>query len=122
MNLKTQINSKISRNKENIERTTQAQKHLYDLITSYFISEQINDELNRMFALRKLDVEDLNKILKVIIEQFKVIVKFKDIVIEKEQTVSRIIQILDKQDDKLISLISELKSITIYLANRLKEK
>ena len=122
MNLKTQINSKISRNKENIERTTQAQKHLYDLITSYFISEQINDELNRMFALRKLDVEDLNKILKVLIEQFKVIVKFKDIVIEKEQTVSRIIQILDKQDDKLISLISELKSITIYLANRLKEK
>src|SRR3990167_1844233 len=112
MNLKTQINSKISRNKENIERTTQAQKHLYDLITSYFISEQINDELNRMFALRKLDVEDLNKILKVLIEQFKVIVKFKDIVIEKEQTVSRIIQILDKQDDKLISLISELKSIT----------
>lgn len=122
MNLKDQIKSKLDRNKENITRAEDEHKNLCNKIKYFFISEQLNDEVNRIFALKKSEIEDIGKRVKVLAEQFKIILNYKEIVLEDELKIHKAIQILDKQNDGLSFLIAELKSISIALENRLKQQ
>lgn len=121
MSLKDQIANKFNRNKENIKRAKDEYKALFNKIKSFYISEQIDDEINRAFALKKTEVEDIKKKVKLITEQFRIITNYKEIILEDESKIHKATQILDEQNDKLSSLIAELKSISITLENRLKE-
>lgn len=122
MTLQSQFNNKLLLLISNAERTQQAYLKTLELIKSFFISESIDSELNRFFALKKNELNEFYIKFQKLVKQIEVIEKHKDIIISTENRNEKALKILDQYADSNSELFSEIQAIFIYLENKLKER
>ncbi len=122
MTLKNQLEEQLALVKEKAQTAKSAYKYCFEFIKSFFTKELIDDHLNRIFALKKIELENtfnrLDKLLKYLI----VFEKHKEMILYKDITTSNAVNLLDELKDELNNIIAEVQGLTIFLEERLKQQ
>lgn len=121
MTLKKLLNDKLLFVSKKIERADSAFHKVYKFIQNFVVSESLNNELIRVFALKKIILEDLHKKLNHLKLETKAIENHQEIISAKDYSLQKALEILEKHDNKYSDLIAELQAILVFLGHRIKE-
>lgn len=122
MSLRNQLKVKLLLTKETANKAELAYKYCLNLIKSYFLKEIIDDELNRIFALKKISLEENGKMFLQLLNYYKLFEEYIDIIFYNEKTAQNALVMLDELIEKFRNLTTEIQALIIYLENNLKER
>lgn len=121
MNLKSQLENKLQEVNQKLSRVQEAYTSCSQLIESYFIKELIDNEINRLFALKKIELEKIKDELNKLSSYYKAVENYKTIIMPSEKNIMQVLVFLNELGDQFGFLVAELKTFSLYLENRLKE-
>ena len=123
MNLKNQLENRLQDIKQKLLRAKEVYDFCSTLIRSFFARELIDNEINRLFALKKIELEEktYNELYK-LSSYYKTFEEHKEIILSKETIIRKSLELLDELGEKFIFLTAELKALSVYLENRLKQQ
>ena len=122
MKSENQLNQKISLIEERINTAEEAYANTHNLIETFLISESIDDELNRLVALKKIELGNMHKELSILISLSKAVKQHKEVLLLKESTTKKALEVLETHNDRYSSFIAGIKALAVFLENRLKGK
>ena len=117
MNLKSQLENKLQDIKQKLLRAQEVYDSCSTLIRLFFARELIDNEINRLFALKKIELEE-----KAYNELHKLSSYYKTFEDHKEIIIRKSLELLDELGEKFVFLTAELKALSVYLENRLKQQ
>ncbi len=121
MSLENQLNQKFSLIEKKINTAEEAYKEFYTLIEAFLISESLDNELNRLVALKKVELGNMYKELSLLISLSKAVKQHREIILSKESTTQKALEVLETHNDRYSSFIADIKALAIFLELRLKE-
>lgn len=122
MSLENQLNQKFFLIEEKINAAEEAYKKSHNLIETFLISESIDDELNRLVAVKKVELGNMYKELGILGSLSKAVKRHREIVLSKELTTQKALEVLEAHSDRYSSFIAGINALTVFLELRLKEK
>jgi len=122
MTLKNQLSDKLKFIDDKFSKVKSAYDFTFQLVRNFLTIESVNDDLNRLFALKKSYLEKVEQQIELLVAKYSTIKKHKEIIPSNELSLQNILNILDEYADELSNIISDLQAISIILENRLKEK
>ena len=123
MNLKSQLENKLQDIKQKLLRAQEVYDSCSTLIRLFFARELTDNEINRLFALKKIELEEktYNELYK-LSSYYKTFEEHKEIILSKETIIRKSLELLDELEEKFVFLTAELKALSVYLENRLKQQ
>ena len=122
MTLRNQLNDNLLKVKDKVLKAEEAYKYCFSLIQSFFANELIDDDLNRIFALKKVEIESTYEKLEKLTDYYKAFENHKDIISGNDRTIKNTFELLIELKDEFNNLIAEIQGFAIFLENSLKEK